>query len=111
MLLTILMEHAQYVMAPISLVLLNPLGFLCMEVGERLKESRRNSQPSTLPVQQQTSDSSTDSESQISRKVSSTASTVSLSSANHSKRTRTNGCKVNLIKQNRIAFCFLCQKN
>ncbi|XP_046451325.1 integral membrane protein GPR155-like isoform X2 [Daphnia pulex] len=89
-------EYAKYlyVMAPISLVLLNPLGFLCMEVGERLKESRRNSQPSTLPVQQQTSDSSTDSESQISRKVSSTASTVSLSSANHSKRTRTNGCKI-----------------
>jgi hypothetical protein len=83
----------QYVMAPISLVLLNPLGFLCMEVGERLKESRRNSQQ-MLPIQQSDSSAESTTDGQLSRKVS-TASTASLSSVNH-KRTRTNGCKVQM---------------
>lgn len=36
-------EYAKYlyVMAPISLVVLNPLGFLCLEIGERRKASQR----------------------------------------------------------------------
>ena len=79
-------------MAPISLVLLNPLGFLCMEVGERLKESRRNSQQS---IQQQSDVSSIESDGQLSRKIS-TSSTTSLSNANQ-KRAKTNGCKVWII--------------
>lgn len=82
-------------MAPISLVLLNPLGFLCMEVGERLKESRRNSQQSIQQQQQQSDVSSIESDGQLSRKVS-TSSTTSLSSANQ-KRAKTNGCKVWII--------------
>nr|CAH0112507.1 unnamed protein product [Daphnia galeata] len=87
-------EYAKYlyVMAPISLVLLNPLGFLCMEVGERLKESRRNSQQSIQQQQQQSDVSSIESDGQLSRKVS-TSSTTSLSSANQ-KRAKTNGCKI-----------------
>ena len=79
-------------MAPISLVLLNPLGFLCMEVGERLKESRRNSQQSIQQQQQSMDVSSIESDGQLSRKIS-TSSTTSLSSANQ-KRAKTNGCKV-----------------
>jgi hypothetical protein len=81
-------------MAPISLVLLNPLGFLCMEVGERLKESRRNSQQS-IQQQQQSDVASIESDGQLSRKIS-TSSTTSLSSANQ-KRAKTNGCKVWII--------------
>ena len=36
-------EYAKYlyVMAPISLVLLNPIGFLCLELGARRKENQR----------------------------------------------------------------------
>ena len=79
-------------MAPISLVLLNPLGFLCMEVGERLKESRRNSQQSIQQQQQSMDVSSIESDGQLSRKIS-TSSTTSLSSANK-KIAKTNGCKV-----------------
>lgn len=76
-------------MAPISLVLLNPLGFLCMEVGERLRESRRLAQK-IIPIQQ--ADASTGSDNQLSRKVS-TSSSGSLSSSNHS-RSHANRCKV-----------------
>lgn len=73
-------------MAPISLLLLNPLGFLCMEVGERLRESRRLSQK-TAPIQQVDA-----SDNQLSRKVS-TGSTGSLSNFSH-RRGQANGCKV-----------------
>ena len=87
-------------MAPISLVLLNPLGFLCMEVGERLKESRRNSQQSIQQQQQSMDVSSIESDGQLSRKIS-TSSTTSLSSANQ-KRAKTNGCKVWIKKKKKL---------
>lgn len=77
-------------MAPISLVLLNPLGFLCMELGERFKENKRLSQQTTTSP---TTDLSMAVESNIlSRKVSS-ASTTSVSSQ-HSNHKQGNGCKV-----------------
>lgn len=79
----------KYVMAPISLVLLNPLGFLCMELGERFKENRRLSQQ----MISSTTDLSVKIEAnKLSRTVSS-ASTASASSQ-HSNRKRNNGCKV-----------------
>ena len=78
-------------MAPISLVLLNPLGFLCMELGERRKESRRVSQQSSIYQSDPSLAVESASPADIaSRKVSS-VSTASLSSVNHK---RTNGCKV-----------------
>ena len=94
-------------MAPISLVLLNPLGFLCMEVGERLKESRRNSQQSIQQQQQSMDVSSIESDGQLSRKIS-TSSTTSLSSANQ-KRAKTNGCKV-LIKKKKKLYDVITNK-
>ena len=38
-------EYAKYlyVMAPISLVVLNPLGFLCLEIADRRKANQRHS--------------------------------------------------------------------
>ena len=77
-------------MAPISLVLLNPLGFLCMELGERRKESRRVSQQSIYQSDPSLAVESASPADIASRKVSS-VSTASLSSVNHK---RTNGCKV-----------------
>ena len=38
-----------YVTAPISLLVLNPLGFLCLEIGERRRESQRLSN-ATVPT-------------------------------------------------------------
>ena len=79
-------------MAPISLVLLNPLGFLCMEIGERKKENRRLSQLSSA---QHTANPSVVVEpTQALRKISS-ISTTSLSSVIHKK---SNGCKVKIYK-------------
>lgn len=94
-------EYAKYlyVMAPISLVLLNPLGFLCMEVGERLRESRRLAQK-IIPIQQ--ADASTGNDNQLSRKVS-TSSSGSLSSSNHS-RSHANRCKIFLTVWKNMLF-------
>lgn len=82
----------QYVMAPISLVLLNPLGFLFLEIGERRKNNQLSAsvKPSLMVIDS----AQTPEKSGISRKISS-SSTLSLVS-NASQR-RNSGCKVSVI--------------
>ena len=93
----------QYVMAPISLVLLNPIAFLCLEIGERRRETQRLAHLTNNNVHYHSSLPSLtggdeSGRSTPNRKISSSSSSSSLSiggGSSSSRPKRDSGCKVN----------------
>lgn len=77
--------YVQYVMAPISLVMLNPLGFLCLEIGERRKETQRLSSTTNSVTTISLTELPGDGSNSPSRKIS-TTSTVSTTSSTGSMK-------------------------
>ena len=76
---------AQYVMAPISLVLLNPIGFLFLEIGERRKDMSTTNKPGMPSLASHPDGELIPERHAISRKISS-SSTLSLVSNSSQRR-------------------------